>query len=103
MVDHEATRKYRQRTRGHLFEVGFKGFYRETSEYFTEHIRANNPEEALGKFCRMNKIDITAPQQTENMQWWDGEWLMSYRYIRDVITSPCPYCDGSGVTTSLPR
>jgi hypothetical protein len=93
----------RQNTRKQLFEIGFKCYYRETSEHLTEHIRANNPEEAFRKFSRMHKIRSTTLQQAENMQWWDGEWLMSYRYIREVISIPCPHCDGSGVITSLPR
>lgn len=96
-------KKYRQRRGEHLFEVGYKAYYREISEHIAEHIRANNPEEALRKFCRMKKIHITTPRQFENMQWWEDEWLMSFRYVQEVVSIACPHCDGSGVTTSLPR
>jgi hypothetical protein len=97
------TGKNRQDTRGDLFEVGFKGYYRETSEHFTEYVKANNQEMALSKFCRMKKISITTLQQIENVQWWEDEWLMSFRYVREVVSIPCLHCNGSGVTTRLPR
>jgi hypothetical protein len=103
MVNKAVIRKNRKRKVGHMFEVGFKGYYREISEHFTKHIRANNSEEAFKKFCRMQKIRDTTLQHAENLQWWDGEWLMLYRYVREVEVIPCPHCDGLGVITSLAR
>ena len=92
--------KHGQRAKSKLFEVGFKGYYRETAEHFAEHVRAHSPQEALGKFGRMKKIEIGKLVQIDQTQWWEDEWLMSLRYVREVMSIPCPHCEGSGVTMS---
>lgn len=86
----------RLKTTTQLFEIGFKGYYHETSEHYTDHIRAKSRAEALKKFYRKYKLDKASICQAKDLKWWDGDWLMSFSYVKKVKSTVCSHCSGSG-------
>jgi hypothetical protein len=79
------------------FEIGFKGFYREQSEWYTDHVRARERQGALKTFARKHGIKIRNYGRPAHWQWWDNEWLMQFRYIKPVVKVRCSACQGTGL------
>jgi hypothetical protein len=81
------------------FEIGFKGFYREQSDWFTDHIRARTKPAALKTFARKHGIKTTKSARPANWQWWDNEWLMEFHYVKPVTVVKCSVCQGTGLVS----
>jgi hypothetical protein len=79
------------------YEVGYKGYYHEHSEWYTCYIQAGNEQQALRKFAGQHKINPVNGDDPENWRWEDGDWFMVFRYIKEVGIKPCPHCRGTGV------
>jgi hypothetical protein len=79
------------------FEVGYKGYYHEYSEWYTSFIRARDEQQALRKFAKEHRIKLVEGEDLENWRWEDGDWFMALRYIREARVKPCPHCHGIGV------
>lgn len=81
-----------------VFEVGYKCYYHELSDWARDHIRAKDKKNALRIFASRHYIKARRGEQAENWRWWDGDWYMSFRYIHEVeqTPKPCPRCHGMG-------
>ncbi|MGO9586597.1 MAG: hypothetical protein ACLP2Y_10425 [Limisphaerales bacterium] len=86
-----------QKTKQKVFEIGFKGYLRESSEWYSEHIKARNEGAALQKFACTHKIKTPKGETPEIKEWWDNDWLMKFQYIKLVNVIECPHCFGKGV------
>lgn len=105
------------------FEVGYKGYYYEYDEWFTDHIEAKNEEEGLKIFskehftepeckscgyprnvCQSFEGQKDHPHEFDpppigppnDWRWEEGDWLMAFRYIKEVKMRRCPQCKGTG-------
>ena len=81
------------------FEIGYKGYYREHSEWYTDHIKAANEKRALKEFAKEHRFKLVNYIEPENCRWEEGEWFMSLRYIKEVKIQPCSHCGGKGVVS----
>ncbi len=81
-----------------VFEIAYKGNYHELSDWEIDYIRAKNQTDALRIFVNRHRIKSQYKRRTQDWYWWDGEWYMSFRYIREVDQKPkiCPHCHGTG-------
>jgi len=73
------------------FEIGYKGFLGQESEWFTERVRAINHSDALELFAKHHRIKGEAPKW-ETWRWEDNDWLMGMRYCKEVKKVRCPAC-----------
>jgi hypothetical protein len=97
--------KNRPRITTHLFEIGFKGFYHEYSEHYTEHIKARNQTEALKRFYRKSNVRgastrLSKRPGVKSATWEDGDWLMSLCYVKKVQSTVRHQCNGTGILQS---
>ena len=81
------------------YEVGYKGYYHEYSEWHTCYIQAGSEQQALRKFANQHRINSVKGDDPENWRWEDGDWYMAFRYIKEVSVKPCPHCRGIGVVS----
>lgn len=79
------------------FRIGYKSFYRETSDHHSDYIQAENEIAALNAFAKEHKIPRANRQQPDKWEWWDGEWLYVFRTIEPVKIIPCLHCGGKGL------
>jgi hypothetical protein len=93
--------KTTQSTKQKVFEIGFKGYFGESSEWYSEHIKARNEGAALQKFAHTHKIKKNKSETTEIKEWWDNDWLMKFQYIKPVSIIKCPHCFGEGVIAAI--
>ncbi len=87
----------RQSARVKTFEVGYKGYYHEHSEWYTDYIEAEDEGHALAKFAKEHRFKLVAHGETGNCRWEEGEWFMAFQYIKEVKIQPCDRCRGTGV------
>jgi len=73
------------------FEIGYKGFLGEQSEWFTEHIQAGNLNQALGLFAKRHGLKAEV-EAWETWTWDDNDWLMEIRYCKEVKRARCRTC-----------
>jgi hypothetical protein len=78
------------------FRIGYKSFYRETSDHNSDYIQAENEDAALKKFAKEHKIPRASRQLPDKWNWWEGEWLCEFRAVEPVKVIPCPHCSGNG-------
>jgi hypothetical protein len=78
------------------YKIGFKGFYRETSDHLCEYIRRRNKTAALKAFAETHKVPNANVRQPKKWQWWEDEWLYEFRGIEPVKVVSCPDCAGTG-------
>jgi hypothetical protein len=78
------------------FRIGYKSFYRETSDHNSDYIQAENEKSALKIFAKKHQIPKASSQPPDKWNWWDGEWLNEFRAIEPVKVIPCPHCSGNG-------
>ena len=78
------------------FRIGYKSFYRETSDHHSDYIHAENESAALEVFAKRHKIPTESTLPPDKWTWWDSEWLCEFRAIESVNVLPCPHCDGNG-------
>ena len=78
------------------FRVGYKSFFRESSEYHSDYFQAESETTALKVFAKEHRIPGASRQQPDKWQWWDGEYLYQFRVIERIKTIPCPLCRGDG-------
>jgi hypothetical protein len=76
------------------FEIHYVGRYVEHKEYYTETVKARTQKSALNKFGKPYKLK--AVDLLTNETWWDGDWLMEFRSIREVKEQTCSNCNGQG-------
>ena len=79
------------------FEVAFKAYYHETSDWCTDYIRAHNKGAALKTFARRHQIGKLG--QPSNWRWWEGDRYMAFKFIKPVLRVPCVECRGTGVVS----
>jgi hypothetical protein len=82
-----------------MFEVGYKSYYREFSEWCTDLIKARTEQAALRKFAKLHRIEKPDPKKAQDWKWWDGDWFMAFRYVKPVKLQTCPCCRGQGEVT----
>lgn len=82
-----------------VFQIAFKSYYHELSDWNSEYITALTELDALKKFASRHNIPSSQNQPPNDWRWWDGEWYMSFRFIRQVQQKPraCPHCQGTGI------
>jgi hypothetical protein len=80
-----------------IYEVGYKGYLREESEWYAFYLRARDEQQALRKFARQRRIKSADKNDPESWRWEEGDWLMTFRYIKEVSLKPCPRCQGTGI------
>lgn len=73
------------------FEIGFKLYYGETSEWGIETLRAATKEEALREFARRKRIEESKLTPFRNWRWGEGVWSASLRYVKEVKHVACPH------------
>lgn len=78
------------------FRIGYKSYFRESSEHHSDCIGAENESAALKVFAKEHEIPGASRQKPEKWQWWDGEFLYQFRVIELAKTIPCPDCGGEG-------
>lgn len=78
------------------FRIGYKSFYRETSDHHSDYVDAENERAALNAFASKHRIKRTDRKRSANWKWWDKEYLYELRAIEQVEMAPCPHCNGSG-------
>ena len=78
------------------YRIGYKSFYRETSEHYSDYIPAEDESAALKAFAKEHKVPKASQQQPDKWNWWEGEWLCEFRAIEPVMVIPCPHCSGKG-------
>jgi len=66
------------------FEIGFKLYYGESSEWGTETLRATTREDALQEFARHKKIGGSKLIPFQDWSWNEGVWDASFRYVKRV-------------------
>ncbi len=86
------------KTQKKVFQIAYKSFYHELSDWQSEYIGAATRKDALWIFASHHNIGVSKTQSPKNWRWWDGEWYMSFRFIRQVKQrpKPCPHCHGTG-------
>lgn len=92
--------------RAKTYEIGYKGFYCEHTEWFTAYMKAIDEKEARRKFVTEHFItrqdiedgdfDAFKRGESDKLIWWEAEWLMDFRYLKEVNMKPCPLCGGTG-------
>ncbi len=82
-----------------VFEVAYKRYYHELSDWSCDYIRAKDKKNALRIFASRHRIKPRQGEQSENWRWWDGESYMAFRYIHEIdrVPKPCPHCQGAGM------
>ena len=82
-----------------VFEIAYKCYYHELSDWAHDLIRAKDKTNALRIFASRHHIKTRQGEQPENWRWWDGDWYMSFRYIHEIeqTPGPCPHCHGTGI------
>lgn len=78
------------------FQIGYKLYYVETSEWGTETIKAKNKQEALMSFAKMKSVEGGSFPRYSDWRWNEGTWLAVFRYIKEVKLVTCPHCLGKG-------
>jgi len=78
------------------FRIGYKCFYRETSDHNSDYIEAENEAAALKIFAKEHKISGASRQRPEKWVWWEGEWYCEFRALELVTVIPCLHCGGNG-------
>lgn len=76
------------------FKIGYKGYYHEYSEWYSFYVEAFNERAALEKFAE--RFGIRQPVNVNSWRWEDGDWLMAFKYIKQVELRTCPHCNGTG-------
>ncbi len=79
-----------------LMELGYKGYYHEHSEWYTEHIKTTSRREALRKFARRHRVGRVNLRNAEQWKWWEGDWFTAFRYVKKSDVRPCHHCQGTG-------
>jgi hypothetical protein len=77
------------------YEIGYKGYYHEMSEWYSCVIEAKNEQEALRRFAQERQLELPS-REIENWHWEENDWLMAFRYIKEVEIQTCPTCHGTG-------
>ncbi len=85
-----------------IFEIAYKRYHRELSDWSVDYLRAKDQQNALRIFTNRHRIKIHRSPHTQDLYWWDGEWYMSLRYIRetDQQPRPCQHCRGTGIVVT---
>jgi len=86
------------RTKVKVFQIAYKTFYHEMSDWSSEYIKTTNRKDALRIFASRHNIKPSRNKSPQNWRWWNGEWYMSFRFIREIKQKPqvCPCCKGTG-------
>jgi hypothetical protein len=111
------------KTKLKTFEIGYKGYYGELSDWFTDRVKSESEEAALRKFleergvepecqwcgyiedkCQSSEVqkdnshefEPSTKTATGDLEWKEGSWFMVFRYIKEVTMKPCPHCGGTG-------
>ena len=79
-----------------LMELGYKGYYHEHSEWYTEYLKASSQREALRKFARRHRVGQVNLRNAEQWEWWENDWFMAFRYVKPAESKPCSSCQGTG-------
>jgi len=82
------------------YEIGYKGFCYEFSESYTCIVIAKTERQALRQFARQRHVKLPTASDVDNWKWEDGDWLMAFRYIKEVSVKKCPHCQGSGIVAA---
>ncbi len=80
------------------YMIFYKCYYHEFSDWGEEIIEAPTPLDALQRFLKSRRIRRKARLDGE-YEWWDGDWLMTYRGINVLDENErvdCPTCHGRG-------
>ena len=82
-----------------VFEIAYKSYYHELSDWSHDHIKAVDKKNALRIFASRHHIKTRQREHPENWRWWNGEWYMAFRYIHEIQQKPkpCPHCQGTGI------
>ena len=82
-----------------IFEIAYKCFRHELSDWSHEYVRAADRKNALRIFASRHHIKTHKGDQPTYWYWWDGDWYMSFRLIREIERLPqkCPHCRGTGM------
>ncbi len=85
-----------------LFQVAYKRYYHELSEWSCDYVRARDTKDALRIFGNRHRIRQLDVNHAEDWRWWDGECYLSFRFIRETTQKPkaCPHCQGTGFLLS---
>ncbi len=78
------------------YEIQFKCYYGETSDYGCTFIQARDQNAALRKFARQKRLGKVDPGDADNWTWECGVWFERFKFIKEVEIVPCPYCEGKG-------
>jgi hypothetical protein len=76
------------------FEVVFKEYYHELSDWTSENIRATNERDALRSFAKRHGLRPMADPTT--WEWYEGDWQFAFRQICLATMQDCLSCGGSG-------
>lgn len=79
------------------FEIGYKLYYGEISDWGTEIIKAQTKHEAFKNFIKNKSVEGGSLPRYTDWRWNEGVWLAVFRYIKEVKLVTCPHCLGEGV------
>src|SRR5574341_1877797 len=87
------------------FEIAYKCYYHEFSDWSKDQVNAKDRKNALRIFASRHRIKTGREEQPENWRWWDGDWYMAFRSIRELERAPklCPHCQGTGEPILIQR
>jgi len=77
------------------YEIGYKGYYGETSESYSCVVQAKDERSAIRRFAQEREIELPG-DDIDNWRWEDGPWWVAFRYIKEVEIQTCPTCHGAG-------
>jgi hypothetical protein len=95
----------------HSYRVHYKAFYLEHCEFAHHDVEATSARRALQAFFRVIRAALPNLDQVEagdlsdlrridlaaEYSWWEGDWLMSYRWVEEVNGQPRATRSGTGV------
>ena len=79
------------------YEVGYKAYYHEHTDWCADYIRATDKTAALKRFAKKHKITEAANTKPLYWHWWEEDWFMALAYIKPITEKECPHCDGTGL------
>jgi len=71
-----------------MFEIAYKRYYHDLSDWSVDYLKARNQRDALRIFANRHRIKSRRIKGSQDWYWWDGEWYMSLRYIRETDHKP---------------
>jgi hypothetical protein len=92
------------------YRISYKSHFYEHDEYGHEDVEAPSEAEAMKVFVEGRLFDVDHIEDYDGPEpetladvdpsrlkaWWEGDWLIVFRTVRETDMLPCPVCHGEG-------